>query len=109
MNKENNKIQNIEVGWSESVIMICTKCAKQFDSIESQDSVERIKGELKNITKRELDNGTVRVITTSCLNICPVNKIAIATACSNKVQVFDGFAVDTCISGQEIFDHLYKK
>lgn len=93
-----NKLKNIEVGWSDNVVMVCTKCA---------ESSERIKGELKDIAKSELGS-SVRVITSSCLNMCPENKVAIVVASKTDNNIFTGFAVDPEISGRELFNSILK-
>ncbi|MBC7537969.1 MAG: hypothetical protein H7281_04060 [Bacteriovorax sp.] len=106
---KDTKIESAEVGWGETVVMICTKCGKQFQSAHNQAAPERIKGDLKSIAKAELGKGSVRVITTSCLNICPVDKIAIAVASKNEPGTFKGYLVDPDISGEELFKKILKK
>jgi predicted metal-binding protein len=97
-----NKIESAEIPWEDTVVMVCTKCAKQFHDSHSKGAPERIKSELKTKSKLESEN-QVRVITTSCLNICPVNKIAIAVASSKDPAVFKAFAVDADESLQELY------
>jgi len=87
------------VGWSDKVVMVCTKCG---------DSAERIKSDLKDIAKAELPSSSVRVITTSCLNMCPVDKIAIVVSDKNDKNIFKGYAVDPGISGRELFNNILK-
>ncbi len=93
-----HKIDNMEVGWSDKVVMICKRCG---------DSAERMKGELKDIAKSELGS-SVRVITTTCLNMCPDNKIAIVVASKNDNNVFKGYTVDPDVSGRELFNNILK-
>ena len=101
------EIEKSPVGWTETVVLICTKCGKQFDDVDSQNSPERIKSELKTATKTEL-GAKIRVITTSCLNMCPVDKIALAVASTKDQGVFKGFAVGPNDSGNEIYNLLLK-
>lgn len=101
------KIENTPVGWSETVVMICTKCGKQFQDLQSQVAPERIKSELKSKAKSELGQ-RVRVITTSCLNICPVDKIAIAVASTKNPGVFKGYNVSADSTGDELFEKILK-
>lgn len=102
-------IEEINVGWSETVVMVCTRCGEQFRSQDDQESPERIKKDLKSVSKEKLGKTNVRVITTSCLNICPENKIGIAVASKNEPGVFKAYAVDPEISGEDLFDEILKK
>jgi predicted metal-binding protein len=106
---KDTKIESAEVEWSEAVVMICTKCGKQFQSAHNQEAPERIKSDLKSIAKAELGKGSVRVVTSSCLNICPVDKIAIAVASKNAPGTFKGYIVDPEISGEELFKKIFLK
>ena len=100
------KIEKVELGWEESVVMVCTKCGKQFED-DLRDSPDRIKSELKAKAKSELGK-KVRVITTSCLNICPDNKIAVVKASNKEPSVFEAYAVDPNSSGDELFAKILK-
>jgi hypothetical protein len=93
MNQE-TKIENTEVGWEETVVMICSQCGAQFSDSQSLES---------ELGKK------VRVITTSCLNICPVDKIAITVASTKEPGVFKAYAVDPRTSGEELYNKILKK
>ncbi|MDO9181177.1 MAG: hypothetical protein Q7U04_02155 [Bacteriovorax sp.] len=102
------KIEKADLGWDDLVIMVCTKCGKQFSDINSQEAPERIKSELK-MKAKPLHGSSARIITTSCLNICPVNKIAIVTASSAGSPVFKAFTVAPEISADELYQRIFKK
>lgn len=106
---QNKKIENSEVGWDETVVMICTKCGIQFQATKDQEAPERIKSDLKAIAKAKLGKGAVRVITTSCLNICPVDKIAIAVASKTRPEVFSAQVVGPEVDALELFDKIFTK
>jgi predicted metal-binding protein len=97
-------IEKTEVGWSKSVVMICQRCGEQFQSSFDKVSPERIKSELKSSVKAKNLGDEVRVITTSCLNMCPKERIAIAIA--EEGRHFVGLSVDNKTSGDELFDQL---
>lgn len=101
MSKE-TEIEDAELGWSETVIMVCTKCGKQFNKT-NQEAPEKIKSELKSIAKDKLGKKSVRVVTSSCLNICPAGKIAIAVASIKDPGVFKAYKVDPEVSADELF------
>ena len=103
MNKD-KKIEKVDLGWEETVVMVCTKCGKQFEG-DLRDSPERIKTELKAKAKSELGK-KVRVITTSCLNICPEDKIAIVKASNKESSVFKAYIVDPNTSGDDLFEKI---
>lgn len=104
---EDNKIESVDVGWSDTVVMICTKCGKQIHNSADQESPERLKSELKSKTKAEFGK-SVRVINSSCLNICPVDKVAIAVASRKDPGVFKGYIVDPKTSGEELMETIFK-
>jgi predicted metal-binding protein len=89
------------------IVMICSHCGDQFNSNQSMGTVERIKNELKSCVKEKMAQGEVRVITTSCLSMCPANKIAIAVAGLGQTTPFVGLAVDPYIAKEELFDQLF--
>jgi C4-type Zn-finger protein len=102
------RIEETKVPWEKSVVMICSKCGIQFDDLQLSTSPERIKTELKAKTKNELGSLHARIITTSCLNICPENKISIVMASSDE-KIFKAYNVNPNISGTEVFETLFKK
>lgn len=104
----NTKIESATVGWTDTVVMICTKCAKQFSDPFLNEAPERMKSELKSKARAEL-GGSVRVITTSCLNICPVDKIAVAKASTLLPSVFKGYTVEPNVSSEELYEAILKK
>ncbi len=101
---DKTEIIGADLGWSDSVVMICSTCGKQFENSKLADSPERIKKELKSLTKERLGKA-VRVITTSCLNICPKDKIAIVKGSKSK---FEAINVDPEIPAEQIFEHFFK-
>ena len=105
------KFENIGTGWDTALVMVCSKCGQQFNDPIEKEFPEKIKAELKTRSKSELGRA-VRVITTSCLNICPVNKIAVVVASQNIPEVFQGISVDLKypnIPEAKLFDDLYKE
>ena len=98
---------NNQMPWSETLVMVCSKCGKQFEETNEINSPERIKTELKALAKERLGN-KVRVITTSCLAICPQRKIAIVKATQNQSKTFTSIEVEPHKSAAEIYDSLLK-
>lgn len=102
---EKKDIEATELGWSSAVVMICSKCGAQFSNPEMVESPERIKNDLKKITKEHLGK-SVRVITTSCLNICPIDKIAVVVAKTNANT--QAYSVSPTVSGDDLYKNILK-
>ena len=68
----------IEPPFSTGLILICDKCGKRmkadFDENPSRELVARLKKE----SKEAFGKGEVRAALTSCLDICPENRISVA-------------------------------
>lgn len=107
MNDE-TKMTKENLGWDHTVVMVCTKCGKQFRDTKFEGAPERIKDELKAASKSQFGK-SVRVVNTTCLNICPVNKVAIAVASSREDKnIFEAYSVPPESSGAEIFEKILK-
>lgn len=65
--------------WHANLILICEKCGKKLSPAAGSENPSV---ELKNWLKNELFSrnlaGSSRVITSSCLDICPDGKVAVA-------------------------------
>lgn len=99
--KIDEMILEAEVGFSETVIMICSHCGKQFND-ERSEAPAKIKSELKAKCKTHYGK-KVRVINTSCLNMCPENKIAIVMASIRNEDIFKGYSVPVDVKIDELF------
>ena len=68
----------VEPPFSTGLILICDKCGKRmkadFDENPSRELVARLKKE----SKEAFGKGEVRAALTSCLDICPENRISVA-------------------------------
>ena len=100
-------MMNTKLPWTESLVMVCSKCGKQFDDQKSIDSPERIKTELKAMAKEKLGD-KVRVINSSCLAICPQRKIAIVKATNVTSNTFTSIEVEPNVATVEIYQSLFK-
>lgn len=62
-----------ETPWSEGIVMICTKCSKAISSKSLQEegnTGENLKTFLKKTFKESGDLSKIRIVTTSCLDVC---------------------------------------
>lgn len=72
-----------ETPWSSGVLMICTKCHKSIDSSklkEEGNCGENLKMDLKGRFKKADQGHKIRVVTSSCLDVCIDNEQAVAFA-----------------------------
>jgi predicted metal-binding protein len=71
--QEKNMIKKEETAWSQGILLVCTKCAKAIPASslhEEGQAGENLKNFLKKSLKESGDSSKVRVVTSSCLDIC---------------------------------------
>ncbi|MGZ3773796.1 MAG: (2Fe-2S) ferredoxin domain-containing protein [Pseudobdellovibrionaceae bacterium] len=74
MKKENNP-------WTKGVVLICTKCHKSITNLHDEGNAgENLKTFLKKSFKESGDSEKIRVVTSSCLNVCIDEKQAVSYA-----------------------------
>jgi predicted metal-binding protein len=59
--------------WSEGILLVCTKCSKSISPSmlkEEGNAAENLKMFLKKSLKDSGDGKKIRVVTTSCLDVC---------------------------------------
>lgn len=82
--------------WSDAGVWICTKCFK------GSDTAEDLKSDFKCRMKEMGYGKKIRVMTSSCLGICPKDAQAIVIAPANGPQ--EAFSFDPKKDKREIFD-----
>jgi hypothetical protein len=73
----------------EALILVCEKCGKKM--MKSGDSINpalEFQQKLKSDIKERFGKGVVRAVSSSCLDVCPDKKLAIAVATPNKLKFF---------------------
>jgi len=69
--------------WSEGILLVCTKCSKSISPSmlkEEGNAGENLKMFLKKNLKESGDGKKIRVVTTSCLDVCMDDFQAVAYA-----------------------------
>ncbi|MGZ3769222.1 MAG: DUF1636 family protein [Bdellovibrio sp.] len=57
--------------WTKGVVLVCTKCHKAISNLtEEGNAGENLKNYLKKSFKESGDSEKIRVVTSSCLNVC---------------------------------------
>lgn len=99
-----SQVENAEIPWSDAVVMVCTKCSKKIvgDERLADDFKKSLKGSFKDagIGKR------VRTVTSSCLDVCPKGRMAVAVAMRNHGTKM--VTVDADIKERDLFDEVRK-
>ncbi len=94
-------------GWEQTIVLICSTCSRQFEGTSFESCSDKLKSSLKILTKNKFGRD-VRVVTTSCQNICPKDKIIVTKITSNETDVFAFYEVAPDISSDELFQDLFK-
>jgi predicted metal-binding protein len=96
------KIEKVIPPWLDGIIMVCTKCGRKMGSEEISD---KLKHDLKSLVKHGDFDKNIRVVTTSCLDICPDDRIAVAYSGHGKTKVV---TVEEKIDPKELLQDLIK-
>ncbi len=97
-------VENAEIPWSEAVVMVCTKCSRKIVGDESL--ADSMKKTLKSSFKENGYGKSVRSVTSSCLDICPKDRMAIAVVRRNAGT--RAVTVDKKISDRALYEEVKK-
>jgi hypothetical protein len=99
-------IQNVPSPVDTALILICEKCGKKLNS-ENNPAVY-LQQSLKTEIKQQNLKGKVRAVLSSCLDICPENRIAVGISYANSKDAFFTVAADDLPKAQKEVFHLAK-
>lgn len=102
---EEKDIQKEPVPWEDAVIMVCEKCSRKMTG--DVEHTQEIKKELKGLFKNKYGK-KVRVITSSCLDVCPKDRIAIAVASRASGNNFQVYTVGEKARPELFFEEIEK-
>jgi predicted metal-binding protein len=71
-------MQPIEAPVSNALILVCEKCGKRMDSDFDENPSRRLVSRLKKLAKKRFGRGEVRAVLTSCMDICPDDRVSVA-------------------------------
>jgi predicted metal-binding protein len=63
---------------STSLILVCDKCGKRMQSDLDENPSRQLVSRLKKMSRELFQKGEIRAALTSCLNICPQDRLSIA-------------------------------
>lgn len=106
---KNDSFQPEAPPWSDALVVICSKCGKKLASKENEDPSEELKGELKSRVKEEGLKHQLRVVTSSCMDLCPKDRIAVAVIRRDGRPAVDTFSVTLETSRDALWKKISKK
>ena len=69
--------------WTDALVLVCEKCCDKKDV-----SAKDLRKDIKSQFKEQGLGHQIRVVSTSCLGICPKNQISMAVASSHTPLTF---------------------
>jgi predicted metal-binding protein len=106
-------VEKQDTPWSDAVLMICEKCGKSLDDLkleESGNASENLKKYLKGQMKDHGLNKNIRIVNSSCLDVCIKNAVAISyNPVDTKTHAQQTFTVHPEQDRQQILNFLLKK
>jgi predicted metal-binding protein len=82
-------MHSIDPPVSNALILVCEKCGKRLDSDSDENPSRQLVSRLKKLAKKRLGKGEVRALATSCMDVCPDDRVCVA------VVTFRGAASNT--------------
>ncbi len=77
MPKQNSLVRLTDAPVELALVLVCEKCGRRVADSKKNPS-HHLVSKLKRMTKNEFGKGAVRAVLTSCLDLCPDQRVAIA-------------------------------
>lgn len=101
--------EEVDPPWSDALVMVCSKCFKRRGGSGGElKSEDDLKGYLKSEFKHGGYKGKVRVVVSTCLDICPDDKLAVAVARRHTQPALKTLVVDFETKPEELYKELEK-
>ena len=71
-------MQSIDPPVSNALVLVCEKCGKRLDSDADKNPSRQLVSRLKKLAKKRFGRGAVRAVATSCMDICPDDRVSVA-------------------------------
>jgi predicted metal-binding protein len=75
--KSKRLVQPVEPPAAQAMVSICEKCGKRAGG-SGKNVSHRLASHFKRQVKREFAKGEIRIVLTSCMDICPDDSVAVA-------------------------------
>ena len=79
-------MQIIDPPFTTGLILICDKCGKRMKADSDENPSRELVARLKKASKEAFGKGQVRAALTSCLDICPKDRISVAIVPTTQGQ-----------------------
>jgi predicted metal-binding protein len=70
-------LQSVESPVAQAMVLICEKCGKRAGGSVKNVSY-RLASRFKRQVKREFSKGDIRIVLTTCMDICPDDRVTVA-------------------------------
>ena len=71
-----SRVTNAQPPVTRAMVFICEKCGRRAES-DGKNPSHRLASKLKRATKRRFERGEIRIALTTCLDLCPDDRIAV--------------------------------
>lgn len=75
--KPKRPVQSVESPVAQAMVSICEKCGKRAGG-SGKNVSHRLASHFKRQVKREFSKGDIRIVLTTCMDICPDERVAVA-------------------------------
>jgi predicted metal-binding protein len=75
--KTKRLVQSVEPPVAQAMVSICEKCGKRVGG-SGKNASHRLASHFKRQVKREFSKGDIRIVLTTCMDICPDERVAVA-------------------------------
>jgi predicted metal-binding protein len=82
-----------------AMVFVCEKCGNRISGSDKNPS-HRLASKIKKAAKRRYEKGGIRAVVTSCMNVCPDDRIAICIAPCNRDEKVAFYTVSAADLGQ---------
>ena len=76
MSRAKKLVSDTESPVNRAIVFICEKCGRRGD-LDGKNASHRLASKLKRACKRRFERGEVRVVLTSCMDVCPEEQITV--------------------------------
>jgi predicted metal-binding protein len=75
--KSKKLVHSVEAPVAQAMVFICEKCGKRVGG-SGKNVSHRLASHFKRQVKREFSKGDIRIVLTTCMDICPDDRVAVA-------------------------------
>lgn len=109
MAKDSRLLQVVDPPVDRAVVFVCEKCGKRADY--GRNPSHELASRIKRLAKRDLDKRDVRSVLTSCLKLCPEDRIAVtlvSTAAHTGPVFFEADYDDVDATAHAVIDAIQR-